>query len=179
VALQPASVESIMKFRKAILPENNLPDALTPWPHRRLVALLIPAFVLLLAAGPARAADTQNVQKTLEGKLLFIQGTGPVVKTAAKQIPLAGRYEYIFRTLEDKRLRDDEVRLKGEYQADGNFRVDNIFTIHNGEVYRVRYFCETCNIVGLGPGKCVCCQQPTELQEVPVDKNDTKTLITH
>jgi hypothetical protein len=132
-----------------------------------------------VAAPQARAADIQNAQQTVQGKLLFIQGTGPVVQTAEKQVPLAGRYEYIFRTLEDKRLRNDEVRLKGEFQADGNFRVDNIFTIHHGEVYRVRYFCETCNIVGLGPGRCVCCQQPTELQEVPVNKSDKKILITH
>ncbi|MGA8183316.1 MAG: hypothetical protein WB819_06690 [Terriglobia bacterium] len=137
------------------------------------------AVALGVAAPQARAADIQNAQQTVQGKLLFIQGTGPVVKTAEKQVPLAGRYEYIFRTLEDKRLRNDEVRLKGEFQADGNFRVDNIFTIHHGEVYRVRYFCETCNIVGLGPGRCVCCQQPTELQEVPVNKSDKKILITH
>ena len=144
------------------------------------LALLFSCAVALgVAASTARAADTQKAQQTLQGKLLFIQGTGPVVKTAEKQVPLAGRYEYIFRTLEDQRLRNDEVRLEGEYQADGNFRVDNIFTIHRGEVYRVRYYCETCNIVGLGPGRCVCCQQPTELQEVPVNKNDKKILITH
>ncbi|HXH48361.1 MAG TPA: hypothetical protein VNM47_03230 [Terriglobia bacterium] len=169
-----------MKFCRSFAPVVILPDALDS--RRRLpglVTLLLCCVVLSLAAGSARAADTQESPQTVEGKLLFIEGTGPVVKTATKQVPLAGRYEYIFRTLEDKRLRNDEVRLKGEYQADGNFRVDNIFTIHNGEVYSVRYFCETCNIVGLGPGKCVCCQQPTELQEVPVDKNDTKILITH
>jgi len=143
------------------------------------VLLFLCAVALSICAAPARAADTQNSQQTLQGKLLFIQGTGPVVKTAKKQVPLAGRYEYIFKTLEDKRLRNDEVRLKGEFQKDGNFRVDNIFTIHHGEVYRVRYFCETCNIVGLGPGRCVCCQQPTELQEVPVNKKDKKILITH
>ena len=143
------------------------------------VLLFSCAVALGVAVPRARAADTQNAQQTLQGKLLFIQGTGPVVKTAEKQVPLAGRYEYIFRTLEDQRLRNDEVRLEGEYQADGNFRVDNIFTIHRGEVYRVRYYCETCNIVGLGPGRCVCCQQPTELQEVPVNKNDKKILITH
>ena len=144
----------------------------------------VAAFVLFaigLFPGPVtgRAADVQNSQKTLQGTLLFIEGTGPVLKTGAKQVPLAGRYEYTFRTLEDKRLRNDEVRLEGEFQTDGDFRVDNIFTIHHGEIYRVRYYCETCNIVGLGPGKCVCCQQPTELQEVPVNKDDKKILITH
>lgn len=169
-----------MKFRKAILSANHLPGALSaPLRHAALVALLMCGFGLLLAVGPARAADTQNSPKTVQGKLEFIQGTGPVVKTATKQVPLAGRYDYIFRTLGDQRLRNDEVRLTGEYQADGNFRVDNIFTLHHGEVYRVRYYCETCNIVGQGPGNCVCCQQPTELQEIPVNKADTKVLITH
>jgi hypothetical protein len=147
--------------------------------HAGVLALMALGTGLCFAASRASAADTQNASKTLQGKLLFIQGDGPVLKTDTKQVSLAGRYEYIFRTLEDQRLRNDEVRLKGEYQADGNFRVDSIFTIHHGEVYRVRYFCETCNIVGLGPGKCVCCQQPTELQEVPVNKNDKKILITH
>ena len=169
-----------MKFRKAIRPMNNLPGPLSAPPrHAALVALLICGFVLSFVVAPACAADTQNSQQTLQGKLLFIQGTGPVVKTATKQVPLAGRYDYIFRTLGDQRLRNDEVQLKGEYQANGNFRVDNIFTVHNGEVYRVRYYCETCNIVGQGPGNCVCCQQPTELQEIPVNKSDTKVLTTH
>jgi hypothetical protein len=155
-------------------------EAVTARPRRCGVVLIFLCAVALGVAAPrAGAEDTQDSQQTLQGKLMFIQGTGPVVKTAEKQVPLAGRYEYIFRTLEDKRLRNDEVRLEGEYQADGNFRVDNIFTIHDGEVYRVRYFCETCNIVGLGPGRCVCCQQPTELQEVPVNKDDKKILITH
>jgi hypothetical protein len=144
-----------------------------------LAVFMLSGLAVCFSTNTARAADANTARQTLQGRLLFIKGTGPVVKTAKKQIPLAGRYAYIFRTLEDKRLRNDEVRLKGEYQADGNFRVDNIFTIHHGEVYRVRYFCETCNIVGLGPGRCVCCQQPTELQEVPVNKNDKKILITH
>jgi len=146
--------------------------------HSVLVLVLACGMALGFAASALQAAEPTG-EHVLQGKLLYVQGTGPVVKTAKKQVPLAGRYAYIFRTLGDKRLRNDEVRLKGEFVADGNFRVDNIFTIHHGEVYRVRYFCETCNIVGLGPGKCVCCQQPTELQEVPVNKNDKKILITH
>jgi hypothetical protein len=146
--------------------------------HSGLVLFLLCGVVLCFAASPAKAADVQG-QQTLQGKLLFVEGTGPVVKTATREYSLAGRYHYIFQTLGDKRLRNDEVRLEGKFLADGNFQVDNIFTIHHGEVYRVRYFCETCNIVGLGPGRCVCCQQPTELQEVPLNKDDKKILITH
>ena len=36
-----------------------------------------------------------------------------------------------------------------------------------------------CHIVALEPGRCVCCQQPTELQEVPLNKQDRKVLTTH
>jgi len=146
--------------------------------HAGLAVLLSCGVALCFAATMAQAADANGGQ-VLQGKLLFIQGSGPVVKTSTKQYPLAGRYHYIFQTLGDKRLRNDDVRLEGKFLADGNFQVDNIYTLHHGEVYRVRYFCETCNIVGLGPGRCVCCQQPTELQEVPLNKDDKKILITH
>jgi hypothetical protein len=64
------------------------------------------------------------------------------------------------------------VRLEGTPQPDGTFQVQWLYTIHNGKLFRVRYFCATCNIVALEPGNCVCCQQPTELQEIPVDKLD-------
>ncbi|HZT69765.1 MAG TPA: hypothetical protein VFC10_08460 [Terriglobia bacterium] len=150
-------------------------------PSRRAgaAALLLCTAALFFAPVPARPADTSDSQQTLEGKLVNAQGTCPLLKTATKSVPLAGRYDYIFRTLEDKRLGNDDVRLEGKYLADGNFQVDTIYTIHHGELYRVRYYCETCNIVGLGPGKCVCCQQPTELQEVPVNKDDKNVLITH
>ncbi|HZO99102.1 MAG TPA: hypothetical protein VFD30_02295 [Terriglobia bacterium] len=53
-------------------------------------------------------------------------------------------------------------------QPDGSFKVIHFYTIRNGRLFRVRYFCETCNIEALEPGNCVCCQQPTELQEIPV-----------
>ena len=52
------------------------------------------------------------------------------------------------------------------------YRVNShwLYTLHDGKVFKVRYFCATCNIIALEPGNCVCCQQPTELQEVPVEK---------
>jgi hypothetical protein len=72
--------------------------------------------------------------------------------------------------MQDKRLDGREVRLEGTAQPDGTFQVQWLYTIHNGKLFRVRYFCATCNIVALEPGNCVCCQQPTALQEIPVDK---------
>jgi hypothetical protein len=53
-------------------------------------------------------------------------------------------------------------------KADGTFQVERLYTVKDGRLYRVRYFCKICNIEALEPGNCVCCQQPTELQEIPV-----------
>lgn len=144
-----------------------------------LAVLLLCGVVAGFAVTPAQGAEATKPKQVLQGRLLFVKGSGPMVKTATKEYSLGGRYHYIFLTLEDKRLRNDEVRLKGRFQASGVFLVDNIYTIHHGDLYRIRYYCETCNIVALGPGKCVCCQKPTELQEVPLNKNDKKILITH
>ena len=143
-----------------------------------LAGIMLSVPFLLAAAMPSRAANMTDHQ-TLEGKLIFVSGTGPVLETPGKNYPLAGRNQYVFNTLKDKRLRNDKVRLEGKMRADGNFQVDDFYTIHHGELYRIRYYCETCNIVALDPGKCVCCQQPTELQETPLNKQDHKVLTTH
>ncbi len=171
-----------MKLWGAIFPEMIQPEPSASRARRAsLAALFLCAVAMCFGATPVRAAEPTAKppgEQVLQGKLLFVKGSGPVVKTAAKEYSLAGRYHYLYQTLEDKRLRNDEVRLKGEFVADGKFRVDDLYTIHHGDLYRVRYFCETCNIAALGPGRCVCCQKPTELQEIPLNKNDKKVLIT-
>ncbi len=159
------------------------PSRLAVWRLRRrgFATLLLSGAALCLSVAPLPAAEpyVPPGDHSLQGTLQFVKGTGPVVKTATKQYALSGRYNYIYKTLEDKRLRNDEVRLEGKFAEDGKFRVDDLYTIHHGEFYRIRYYCETCNISALGPGRCVCCQHPTELQEIPLNKNDKKILVTH
>ena len=104
----------------------------------------------------------------LSGKLVTVPGTGLVLRTDKKDLKLSARTSYLFHTLQDKRLANRDVRLEGVTQSDGTFEVEKLFTVHNGKLYRVRYYCEVCNIEALEPGPCVCCQQPTELQEIPV-----------
>jgi hypothetical protein len=168
-----------MKFVRPRFPDMGLRKvAMSRWPLAGLASIVLCVPFLCSAAVALRAADKTDEQ-TLEGRLILVPGTGPVLATSSKHVPLAGRNHYVFNMLEDKRLRDDEVRLEGTMRADGNFQVNDLYTIHHGELYRIRYYCETCNIVGLEPGRCVCCQQPTELQEIPLNKRDPKVLITH
>ncbi len=98
---------------------------------------------------------------------MSIPGTGPILRTQKKDYPLAGKTPYLFHTLQDKRLIDRELRVEGTTRPDGTFEVERLYTVREGKLYRVRYYCEVCNIEALEPGNCVCCQQPTELQEIP------------
>jgi hypothetical protein len=131
--------------------------------------------VAALAASSLRAA--QGVARhlaVLEGRLLSIPGQGPALRIHEKDQPLSATTTYLFHTLLDKRLANREVRVEGSMKADGRFEVERLYTIRNGKLYRVRYFCKLCNIEALEPGDCVCCQQPTELQEIPVADSDAK-----
>ena len=139
----------------------------------------ISLIVLLLLAGSALARGAQNAPMvTLAGKLADKPGIGPVLESKGKTITLSARSRYLFHTLADERLRNKDVQLIGTQMPNGNFKVDEIHTVHDGRVYRVRYYCETCNIEAVEPGPCACCQQPVELQEVPLDKNDKHILVT-
>lgn len=135
------------------------------------------AAAFLLTSGAAARAQGLGEAPFLEGKLVSVIGTGPVLKANGRNYTLSGKTPYLFHTLQDERLRNREVRLDGAMKPDGSFQVERIFTVRNGKIYRIRYFCETCNIEALEPGNCVCCQQPTELQEIPVDKNDKHIIV--
>jgi hypothetical protein len=128
------------------------------------------AFVLL-APGWLGAKSEGKPPAALEGKLLSTPGVGPVLKEHGKDQLLSAVTPYLLHTLEDKRLANREVRVEGVPKADGSFEVARLYTIRNGKLYRVRYFCNVCNIEALEPGNCVCCQQPTELQEIPVTED--------
>jgi hypothetical protein len=134
----------------------------------RVFALGLLVCTAALAASPLHAAQgTARHLVALEGELLSIPGEGVVLRIQGKDQPLSATTTYLFHTLLDKRLANREVRLEGTTKADGTFEVGRLYTVRNGKLYRLRYFCKVCNIEALEPGDCVCCQQPTELQEIP------------
>jgi hypothetical protein len=139
----------------------------------RLTRDLAGVGVLFVVASslPSFAQDHPTQFLTVyNGKLEDVTGTGLILQTGKKDLKLSARTTYLFHTLQDKRLANKAVRLAGIMKPDGTFEVDHFFTIHDGKLFRVRYYCEVCNIEALEPGRCVCCQQPTELQEIPVDQ---------
>jgi hypothetical protein len=137
----------------------------------RLWVLLV---VITLAPAAWLAAGRANSPIALQGKLLQVPGKGPLLRTPEKDQRLSAITPYLLHTLEDERLANREVRVEGTRKPDGTFEVQWLYTVRSGKLYRVRYFCKLCNIEALEPGNCVCCQQPTELQEIPVDEPRTE-----
>lgn len=137
--------------------------------HQRLVstARVIAVTVACLVVSFAWAGEAKPLT-VIEGKLVTTRGDCPVLQIGGREQPLSGKTPFVFHTLQDKRLDGRQVRLEGVVQGDGAFEVQWLYTLHDGKIFKVRYFCRTCNIVALEPGNCVCCQQPTELQEIEI-----------
>jgi len=133
------------------------------------MGLLVGFLVASPLVGAAWSAGAESKPLTaLQGKLSAAPDKCPVLRMDGKEQPLSAITPYLMHTLADKRLASREVRVEGRMMPDGTFQVEWLYTLHNGKLYRVRYFCNVCNIEALEPGDCVCCQQPTELQEIPV-----------
>lgn len=149
---------------------------LKPW-------LMVLTLALVFSTGGGALDQSISKSQSIEGKLTSVKGAGPVLKTVTQNYPLSGKTTYLFHTLQDKRLQNREVHLEGVLVTDGTFEVEYIYAVHGGKLYRIRYFCETCNIEALEPGDCVCCQQPTELQEYPAsegtDPNPRDIVVLH
>jgi len=130
-------------------------------------------WILAVALIPLLASSLWTAQAkpltVLEGKLLTTRGDCPLLRIGDREQALSANTPYLLHTMQDKRLDGREVRLEGLPKPDGSFEVQWLYTVHDGKLFKVRYFCATCNIVALEPGLCVCCQQPTELQEIPKD----------
>jgi hypothetical protein len=133
-------------------------------------AWLFTAVLASVLASTLWAAEAKPLA-VLQGKLATTRGDCPMVQISGREQALSASTPHLLHTLQDKRLDGREVRLEGTQKPDGSFEVQWLYTLHDGKLFRVRYFCATCNIVALEPGNCVCCQQPTELQEVPAEKS--------
>jgi hypothetical protein len=105
--------------------------------------------------------DRQAVEASTsaEAPLGFVTNDGAKYQIAGDSISNA--------QLRDPQLIDREWELVGSPQPDGHFEIVKLFTIKDGKHYRVTYFCTICNITTYVPGRCMCCQGPTDLHEIP------------
>ncbi|HXJ94285.1 MAG TPA: hypothetical protein VMT20_15665 [Terriglobia bacterium] len=136
-------------------------------------ALSLPA----LASVPEQVPSAQLASlATLEGKLIITEGEGLRLATPGGDIAVTSDNPQLLHTLQDTRLAGRQVKLEGRRKPDGAFNASQIVVVRDGKLYRLRYYCHVCNIPATEPGPCVCCQRPTELEEIPADQV-TKDMV--
>lgn len=125
--------------------------------------------VALLASLPlADAASAAPAAASIRGRI------APAAEDRPLQLVTAGGRafdlivdESLQRTMRDPQLAERTWEALGRETADGRFEVDRAFTVKNGRRHRVTYYCEICHITTHEPGRCMCCQEETELREIP------------
>jgi hypothetical protein len=135
-------------------------------------ALFLAAFLAgcVLASGAA-SPSASNAVVIIRGKLGALSGGQPTLATDHEHYKLSGQSAYLSKTLQDKRLLNQELQVVGTVQPGGGFQVRQIFAIHSGKLYKIKYYCPVCNITYVQPGHCACCGRETQLKEVPVNSN--------
>ncbi len=118
---------------------------------------------------PMRAQSNLSAESaTIEGIIAVSKGRPSLLRSQGKDIRLSSEDESVAKTLQDSRISGKQLKLVGKFRDDGSFDVADLFAVHPDGLYRIIYYCQVCHITAFKPGNCVCCQQPTELQEVPL-----------
>ena len=155
-----------------------------------LLAICLACFPGITASAAARPSSHSSVNPSpSQSALDTVQGTlvlGPQgalhVQSTSGEVVVTSSDASILYTLQDPRMNGREVRLEGKAaNAPGDARsldVAHVFTVHDGKVFRLRFYCHVCNIPATEPGPCVCCQRWTDLEEVPVNQvTDDMVLV--
>jgi len=147
----------------------------------RRTFLLGLAFALTLAASPPVAGDAERAR--VRGTLVSADTSETAADHDAAEhagdsfafvSPDGERFRATvegdnWHILSDPALSDRLWELEGSWIEDGLFTAKKIFTVKDSGLHQVTYYCEICNIVSYRPGRCMCCQDPVELREIPAE----------
>jgi hypothetical protein len=144
------------------------------WKGLVLFVASLPAAARLPASPEQRVQTAVTAQgqsdSALQGRLIVAGSEGLRLSTSGGDIVVTSDNPQILHTLQDTHLMGRQLRLEGGRTSNGEFNANHIFTVRDGKLYRLRYYCHVCNIPATEPGPCVCCQRPTELEEIPIDQ---------
>ena len=91
-----------------------------------------------------------------------------------------GKYFTLLRTslaeafFVDAQLREKDLIINGRVFPNTQLlEVIRFYSIKDGVVYELYYYCDTCYIRAVAPGDCDCCQAPVVLIEKPLNVDST------
>jgi hypothetical protein len=118
---------------------------------------------------------SEDASRTVRGKLI----AGPALQTSdGRRVSLTGD-EPTMLVLNDERLAGADFEVAGHATSPSEFAIDPIhkkalFAYKGGKRLAVSYWCNVCYIRTWAPGKCVCCQDYTDLDLIDPDKVEKK-----
>ncbi len=122
--------------------------------------------VLLALAGVALLVASDPV--VLRGRLKQQPGKEPVIETPDGKAYTVSGDEFTRGQMRDPKLNGRQMELEGRFASPGHLEAAHIFTVKDGKRHKATYWCDICSIRTHMPGRCMCCQADTELQELPV-----------
>jgi hypothetical protein len=129
------------------------------WNRRTFLALIAPAAYL------SAASDAHKLRGRLAPAAEQPQGDSLGFVTLDGQKQTVPGDIFSLGQLRDPRLAGRVWELEGIPAPNAPFEIQKLFTIKDDKRYVVTYYCDVCHIYTHEPGKCMCCQDETVLQE--------------
>jgi len=134
---------------------------------------------LLCSAGLGKTGESEK-EVVLRGHVLCVDETKSVVPCDradhlfALQVADGERFVFVpedpnTRIFEDMRLHDRELQVRAWKRGEDRLEIIKVYSIKDGRLFDIHYFCPTCNIKAFVGGLCWCCREDFEFREVPVN----------
>ncbi|GAB4116213.1 MAG: hypothetical protein Kow001_17020 [Acidobacteriota bacterium] len=72
------------------------------------------------------------------------------------------------RMFHDPRVREKLLEIRAWDRGGGNLELVRVYSIKDGKLFDLHYYCSVCSIRSYAGGPCWCCQQEFELRETPL-----------
>lgn len=138
--------------------------------------------VLLIGvhASPVSPSSSEVKEVTLRGRVICVDQTGEKIECTDENNRYAlrtheGQDFYFLESdtksamFDDPRVRARELEVTAWLNQEG-LEIIKIYSIRDGQLYDIHYFCELCQIKAYVGGPCWCCQKEFELVEEPVSR---------
>jgi hypothetical protein len=136
------------------------------------------AALATLSAVPGEPPSTGALVLELRGRVVCVSAPAEVrpcgeetnrfaLQPAEGSLRLFSVSDILSRMFEDERVRERELVVRARPTPEG-LETIKVYSIHDGKLCDLDYFCEVCNIVAYAPGPCPCCRRPLVLRERPM-----------
>jgi len=128
------------------------------------------------AESPARPLGAgEGAVVELRGHVVCLNEAAAAGESRRFALDTAGGERYAFRPgdalsamFADERVRERELSVRARKTAADELETMKVYSVRNGKLYDLDYFCDECNIVAYAPGLCPCCRRPMALRETPL-----------